>query len=66
MAANRDREERGRRQPQVTVEGSWRNCLPDVIRVTMNDGSIVEINMIGANREFFGKAWQGSWIPIPQ
>lgn len=47
MAASRDREERGRLQEP----SNRRNRLPDIIRVTMNDGSFVEINLTGANRE---------------
>ena len=47
MATSRDREERGRLQQP----SNRRNRLPDLISVTMSDGSLVEINLTGANRE---------------
>ncbi len=47
MATSRDREERGR----VQQPSNRRNRLPDLISVTMSDGSLVEINLTGANRE---------------
>ena len=47
MATSRDREERGRLQEP----SNRRNRLPDLISVTMSDGSLVEINLTGANRE---------------
>ena len=47
MATSRDREERGRLQEP----SNRRNRLPDLISVTMSDGSRVEINLTGANRE---------------
>ena len=47
MATSRDQEERGR----VQQSSNRRNRLPDLISVTMSDGSLVEINLTGANRE---------------
>ena len=47
MATSRDREERGRLQEPSNRQ----NRLPDLISVTMSDGSLVEINLTGANRE---------------
>ena len=47
MATSRDREERGRLQEP----SNRRNRLPDLISVTMSDGSLVEINLTGADRE---------------
>ena len=47
MATLRDREERGRLQQP----SNRRNRLPDLISVTMSDGSLVAINLTGANRE---------------
>ena len=46
MATPRDREERG----SLQQSSNRRNRLPDVIRVTMSDGSFVELNLTGADR----------------